>query len=229
MPSDDFECHICRDSKHVLKDGIYKRCDCLTNQLLNVSLAEAGISYPSESLVLDSSEIEKQWPSFNLDQDTLSYLKTINSTILEKNIIPKKLFCFQGSADSPKDFMIQCILKSAVIKGMKVKSVTMPELVARNFKKDEEAPSLEKMFTELDILSVYFGSEVQYNIGASFLHELIRLHNNNNGNHCLILNTFAPLDLIGAKYGDRIKNLFVRWDGYLKEHDRRVFFMSVET
>jgi hypothetical protein len=223
---EDFQCSICRDSKHILIDGIWQRCPCLIEHMSFLNYATAGITFPPQKLILNMSDVNKEWPSYNLDATTFAYAEKINA-LLKTGEIPTKIFCFQGSPTSPKDFIIQCILKTAVDAHKKVKALTMTELISLYFE-DKTTFSLSRSFNQYDIFSVFFGIEIQSKVVAAFLQELIRLHLTNSGKHCLLLQTSLPLDIIGSKYGDVVKSLFIRFNpNEIKDTEKRVIFMGV--
>jgi hypothetical protein len=224
---DEYNCDICKDSKHVFVGGVWKKCECLNTYLSTLNYSSAGITYPPEKLKLTLEDIQKEWPSCYINASTFKYFKAIELAVTTNNIIPNKLFCFQGTPITPKDFMIQCILKQFVDRGRKVKHVAMTELIEQYFR-DKTTFSLGDTFLQHEVFSLYFGVEIQAKVSCAFLQELIRMHQNNAGKHCLMLNTSLPFDMIGSKYGDSFKSLFIRDTGIsIDPTEKRVIYMGV--
>lgn len=225
-----FECSICKDTRHVLKDGGWVRCSCLYEREKALRYAQAGITQDASLLTLEN--YSKQCPASFVDSSVLEVMTALNTSFQnKKRFIPERMWCFQGTPNSPKDFMVQCLLKSAVDGGLKVKQAFMTDIIRKHFNDDEADFSLVNDFINCDLFVISFGTEIQVNVASSFLNELVRAHNNNIGKHCLMLHTTLALNAIGSKYGDETKSYFARYHKDTDEQEkknRRIMFASTE-
>jgi hypothetical protein len=214
-----YNCPICKDSKHVLRNGIYVRCSCLESELLARKFSEAGIIYPAEELTL--TNLRSDYEGFHLDEGAEKVYNLVNESLVKK-IKPSKVFCFQGSSNGPLEIIVQTLLATAVRSGFKVKQFSLDELINLKIKEDY---LIVDQFKRCDIVSVYFGNELQFNVGPVILQELVRLHWTH-PNTSLILHTNVKYDEVGQRYGDAISNMLSR--NVDSSSSRLINFISVE-
>lgn len=226
----NYQCAICKDTRHVLKDGGWVRCSCIYEREMALRYAQAGITQDPSNLILDN--YSKECPGRMVDSNTYEVISALCSSFqTKKKFIPERMWCFQGTPSSPKDFMVQCLLKSAVNGGLKVKQGVMTDIIRQHFNEDEGDFSLLDDFIKNDLFVLSFGTEIQNNVASSFLNEFIRAHNNHLGKHCLMLHTTLALNAIGSKYGDETKSYFARYHKDTDEQEkknRRIMFASIE-
>jgi hypothetical protein len=221
----EYLCPLCKDSRHIPNpedpDGLWVRCDCLNQEIVNRNLARAGVSFPKEDLTLDRLDI--RFPNSVINKTSLDVASKMYDK-LKQGVFPKALLCLQGPPTGPKEVIVQTLLYGAVRGGLSVNQCTMEQLIANHFQGGEV--SLSEEFEKCNILCLNFGSEIQFNVSGNFLHSLVRLHWLSPRNY-LFLNTSLGWDDLYKKYGESVTNLFVRYKN-AAGFDRRVVFTEVE-
>lgn len=225
-----YECSICQDTRHVLKEGGWVRCSCVSERAKALRYAQAGITQDPSNLILKN--YSKECPGSLIDASVFELIEALIKSFQTKpRYIPKRMWCFQGTPDSPKDFMVQCLLKSAVDSGLRVKQCFMADLIRKHFDDREADFSVVNDFKSCDLFVISFGTEVQVNVATSFVTELVRAHNNNVGKHCLMLHTTLGLEAIPTKYNGEMRSYFARYNKNTdkqEESNRRIMFASTE-
>lgn len=215
-------CPKCKGTKHVLnKNNQWERCSCLQKEALSRELLYGGITLPESELSLDN--LQKRFPAKPLKEESMKGIISID-TKFKQRLKPSNVFCIQGEMCGARDVVIQTLLYSAIKADQKVKQMRMEDLIALHF---TENNGLYDDFTSCDIYSLYFGAEVQHNVGEVFIGELLRYSKTTNT--YLILNTYLTYEGVGTKYGPDILKLFARpgMDGASK-NDRRIVFLNLE-
>lgn len=217
-----YDCNFCKDTKHLLKNDVWIRCLCLKKDIEQQKYIMAGISIKSEDLGLDN--INSKFTYFPISSVLLDLLKNLEKQF-KKNKKPARLACIQGVSIGPKDVVVQTLLKSAVDSGFKVRQYSMEELISLFFKEDDYN-GLEEDFKNYDVFSLYFGSEIQHNVGAAFLQELVRYSYKHNV--YLLLNTSLNFGGLKLKYDENIEKLFLRLGAGTDSFDKRIVFIPLE-
>jgi hypothetical protein len=231
--SEGYQCDLCQDSRHVLENGVWVRCSCLKELATSIKYARAGLTFPVDQLINEEENIRKFFPDYCPDEDVRCYVANIQNAIAAKRCL-SRTFCFSGRATSPKDFIVQCLLKTAVDAGFKVVQLSLDSLINNHFKpnwdKEEEGESFSMLdeFAKADVFSLYFGSEIQFRIGENYLTEIIRAHRLNFSNKTLLLNTSLSYSDLAYKYNDTFQSMFVEFNKDLKtKYTSQVVFLSV--
>jgi hypothetical protein len=201
---------------------VWKRCDCLKQELSQRKYTIAGITFKLEDL--DLKMINAKFPQSPVEMGTLNQLIGIEDDFKSKDF-PLRLTCIKGSTTGPKDMIVQCILKSAVEVGYTVIQRSMQDLIKSHFK-EEDYGGLEEEFKSSEVFVLDFGAEIQNNVGGSFLQELVRY--SHKYNIYLLLTTSLKYDSIGVRYGEEIGKLFLRPGTVTNEFDKRVVFIPLE-
>lgn len=217
-----YNCSECLDTRHVFKEGVWKRCSCLLTDIEQKKQIVAGISIRSEELTLEGINLRFSYSP--VGEVALSILRDIEKTF-KKGVIPIRRACIQGMSIGPKDVVVQTLLKAGVEAGLKVRQYSMEELIAQHFKEDDYN-GLEEDFKKYNIFSLYFGAEIQHNVGATFLQELIR-YSYKYGVY-LLLNTCLSLDSLKIKYDEGTEKLFLRLGAPTDINDKRIVFVPLE-
>lgn len=222
-----YECDLCQDMKHVWKNGVWERCDCFMSYETNIRYTRAGITFPSDQLYFNVDNLKKLYPGYQINTAVFEHVEKIRSKLMQKKL-PGKAHCFQGGATSPKDFAVQCILKTAIDAGFRVKQSSLDNLITKYFKDDktQQTTTMLEEFYSCDVYSLYFGSEIQINVGASYLNEIVRAHHINTPKIALILSTSLTFQDISHKYRDTTQGMFVDLSE-LTDDEKRVVFVSV--
>ncbi len=221
------DCSICQNTRHVLTEKGWVRCSCSLEREMMLKYSLAGITYKTAELLLELSVINKMFPSENVSADALEILEATSKNLKNK-VLSRKIWCFQGTPLSPKDFMLQCILKDAVDSGFKVKHVNMTDLITSYFKHEADF-SLISEFLKYDLFVVSFGTEIQAKVSSSFLNELARVHHSNLGSNCLLLHTTLNKTAIENKYSGEVASLFSRYSKEDKNSSdtTKIIYLSV--
>ncbi len=212
-------CPKCSDAKHVLYKGNWIRCVCLNTAMLNSKYANAGITYPVSELSFKN--LKTKFPFVTLNKDSVDTLITANDLITDKKRVNFPM-CLQGSSSGPKDLLAQLLLKSFIDTGISAKQFSMEDLISLQFK---DSLNLEGEFNEVGVFSLYFGSEIQNNVGSSFLQELIRF--STISKTYLLLSTSLNMDGIRSRYGESVGKLFVSTSQIIRG-EKRVVFLPLE-
>lgn len=219
----EYNCNLCNDTKHVFKDGVWKRCSCLLEDIEQNKQIIAGISIKSEELTLEG--INLRFPYAPVGDVALGILKDVENSF-KKGVIPIRRACIQGMSIGPKDVVVQTLLKAGVESGLKVRQYSMEELISLYFKEENTYNGLENDFKKYNIFSLYFGAEIQHNVGATFLQELIRY--SYKYDIYLLLNTCLSLDGLRIKYDEGTEKLFLRLGTPTGIIDKRIVFVPLE-
>lgn len=167
---DSFDCPKCKDQKHIFENGVYRRCSCLKEAVLNIELAKAGIDFPSKDLTF--STIVKKYPMAN--ETAVEAARIAVNRLKVKKEFPSRSLCFQGRG-AAKEHLAKTVLKEAVEGGWRVFYTTMEALISRHFDKIEHL-SLAPEFKKYEVFCVHFGGGEQTpNVTSSFVKELVRL------------------------------------------------------
>jgi len=222
-----YECSICKDTRHVLKEGGWVRCSCLFERDKILRYSKAGITFDTSKLKIENAQ--KEFPAHPIKDDALFIYSALVNHFKNKKGFLGQSWCLQGPPASAKDFLVQCILKEAVDSGMRVNHQSMSDLIQRYFNKDEADFSLLSEFNKTDLFVISFGTEIQSKVAATFLIELLRAHNANIGKHCLMVHTHLPMvDL--QRYGPEALSYFQRYEKETYDIDKlNKRFMYVST
>jgi hypothetical protein len=226
---EEYGCPKCQDSRHILQGGVWVRCSCLTELNASLKYSRAGLTFPPEELYLDNTAY---FSSESANSRILAYTVALNKRLASDNL-PSKAFCFSGTAISSKDFVVQCLLKTAVDAGLKVTQLSLDTLINVHFKNNKVKEDVEEFtmldeFLRTDVLSLYFGSETQFRVGESYLTEIIRAHHLNSPKKVLILNTSLTYEGLATKYNDTFQSMFDEITPYSEVRTSRVIFMSIK-
>ena len=217
-------CNSCKDTKHVFKEGVWKRCSCLLADIEQKKQVVAGISIPADQLNL--KEINIRFSYSPVGGIALSILVDIEKS-LKAGRLPIRRACIQGIPVGPREVVVQTLLKAGVDAGFKVVQYSMEELISKHFKgSNDQENDLENDFKKCNILSIYFGSEIQFRVGGSFLEDCVRLSYKHDV--YLLLSTGLSFDGLKLKYDESIEKLFLRIGLPTGIEDKRVVFIPLE-
>ncbi|VVB50711.1 Uncharacterised protein [uncultured archaeon] len=229
----EYQCDKCHDTKHILVGDSWERCSCLIEYAASIIYARAGITFDHNTLNYSRANVKTLYPhSPWIPDDTNLMLEYILESF-EKHKLISKTFCLTGSATSPKDFILQCILKKALDNGYTAFSTSLDELIARNFQPNQEGVSgdvtMPNEFNRAAVTSVSFGNELQFRVGESFLSELIRLHKVSWKKKMLLLSTTLTEAGIYKKYETNdFKSLFTPLNPEsVKGFESRVILLNI--
>lgn len=221
------QCPLCRDTKHILSENVWIRCSCLNNHLANIAYSAAGVTLPLEELAYTPESLSKKWPGAELRAHTLEWTELLKKQILEKKTIPAKIYCYQGPPHSPRNILVQSVVKSVVDTGKTVKSASINDLI-RDYFQDKTTFSLSESFLSHDLFVLSFGTEIQFQVAISFIFDLVNMHYSHIGKHALMLETTLPFDMLSKKYNDTFQSLFFRFnDINVANEEKRIHFMGV--
>jgi hypothetical protein len=141
---------------------------------------------------------------------------------------PKKTFCLQGISTGPINVVIQTLLATCVNNGKSVKQANLQDIIATQFASNNGGAGADSNdFKNVDIYSLSFGNELQYNVAESIIDDVLR--------KCalsgtyLMLNTSLSYAALGSKYSSGFMKLFVRYRvDTIFENDKRLIFVNLE-
>lgn len=226
MPT--FGCDKCKDTKHVLVGDEWVRCECLLEYARNVAYARAGITFDYRLLDYNAGTARKLYPLSVINEYSDKVIKAYIDRV-RKGVLPNKVFCFSGSLTSPKDYVIQCIIKASVDVGFKVISKTIDEVIRERFNPEENSPMSDE-FNHCDMLVLTFGNELQFKASESFILEYLRVSRINVGKKALVLNTHLSHAGLFEKYSSYdFKDMFVPADAevLVSKAENRIVTLSL--
>jgi hypothetical protein len=192
----------------------------LNKDILNKNLLHGGVSLNKSELTLNN--LQKRFPFVVLNNRSMEIIKGLED-VFKKGIKPKKLFCLQGISTGPINTVLQTLLATCINAGKTVKQANLQDIISTQFSNNGVAEDLKN----IDIYSLSFGNELQYNVAESIIDDTIR--------NCaltktyLMLNTTLNYSALSSKYSSGFLKLFVR-NGIdtIFENDRRIIYVGLE-
>jgi len=229
--NEPFLCDKCKDTRHVLQDGSWIRCSCLVEISKGMKYARAGITFDTASLIYNLDVIKSKFPGFNMTGRSDELIRGIASSFNKKAPVTR-VHCFMGSPTSAKDFILQTLLKKAVDCGYRVSSLSLDSLINKHFQASHEDEgcgiTMADEFDKTDVLSLYFGSEIQFRVGENYITEMIRAYHLNCTKKVLLLDTSLTYGGLETKYNTSFQKMFVDSTMSLGDEEKRVVLHQID-
>jgi hypothetical protein len=231
---EDKECPLCKGTRHVLtEDGSWARCACYKDVFRGAQYAKNGLTFRPDNLGLteDGNKVKTYFSEFNEEQASYKFAIRLNQHFKEKRL-PVVTPCFSGSPTSANDFIVQSMLKTAIDSGFRVSSFSTEQLITAHFRGDEEegiGNSMLEEFNDCDVFSLYFGSEIQFRLGRTYVSEIIRAHRVNPNKKSLILSTSLSYDDVFERYHSTFHSMFTRYSPSMTKEEllSNVLFLRI--